>query len=306
MHRRMLVAFGLLSATVLTLVALPLAVAFRTIPVSPLGTAYTLGARLALTSDHVNAIARGETPAVNFRRSDYDMANKYVWQQAKLTRSGNCLDTLTPAGAPRPLSSVCQPRNQLVEQPERLYFKVGGAGAVTMGGYTRAPTDGRKLARGAMFQIEGEIGVGRTFETASFYKLELDATELDPSDLTDQSRAPKDQRESLHAEECDRLQPVKLRTFPLSALPRVLVKLCRYRAKDDKRLALVQYQSGLPQLTRWSDVVMCKDLLAQVLKAPRRADVAGCLGAHWNARERVDLSFVLFEVRPEGTFALLP
>ena len=49
-----------------------LALSYRTMPVSNLGVAYVMGARVALTADHVHAIAKGQTPTIEFRRKAQD------------------------------------------------------------------------------------------------------------------------------------------------------------------------------------------------------------------------------------------
>jgi hypothetical protein len=312
--QRGIVILGTIAAVALVgaagLVA-PVAFTYRAIPVSDKGSAYTLGVRHALTSDHVQEIWKGRAPQIRFRHRVRDPANKYVWQPAKLVRSGNCLDLVGDDGAPRTLPEACHAPDKIVEENNHFYFKVDEAGAINLRVVSKPPGDGSMEGHGAMFAVEGQIAVGHTFESAAFFTIEVDATALDPEDVKSTGETaglsePPDTRESMGAEDCGPPRLVRLHSpVVLSALPSVPAQLCRYRAKDGKMLALAQYPRGSLQLARWSDVVMCRALLMELLPESVPAEVAGCVGAHWHEREKTATSVVLFDRTRPGVLALL-
>jgi hypothetical protein len=120
---------------------------------------------------------------------------------------------------------------------------------------------------------------------------------------------PYTQREEEgHAEVggCDPPRLVRLRSpAVLWLLPSTPARICRFRFEDGTVLAIVQYQSGPMQRARWTDTVMCAALLAELFEANPKSRAAGCVGAHWNEVERLDVNLVLFEVTKQGGLALL-
>jgi hypothetical protein len=84
----------------------------------------------------------------------------------------------------------------------------------------------------------------------------------------------------------------------------IISQLASNRSTNDRTLALVHYRSGALQLTRFTDVVMCQALLAQLLVPAPDLQAAGCLGAHWNERVDPDISLVLFDTATPASYAL--
>jgi hypothetical protein len=163
-----------------------------------------------------------------------------------------------------------------------------------------------------MFAVEGEIGIGQTMKTAAFVRVEVSAPGLNMSDLGATPPPNVQPEEEGHSEVggCDPPRLVELHDpYVLRLLPRTAARLCRFRFEDGSVLALVQYQSGPMQLTRWTDAVMCRALLGELAgddaKAGRKSRAAGCIGAHWAGFERAEVSLVLFDVLEGSRLALI-
>ena len=134
-------------------------------PVSTLGVAYVIGARVALTADHVHAIAKGQTPTFEFRRMAQNPSNKYVWQRGKIERPAACLYDEADAGKGaivRPRS--CPDQDRISMSGDQLYFSVESGDALRIG-VSNKPLENRTVTNGALYEAEGEIGIGKSTRT---------------------------------------------------------------------------------------------------------------------------------------------
>lgn len=300
------VGTGLIAAAIAVAIT-PMANAYWSIPLSNRASAYTLGIRLALTSDDLHAIWEGRVPATLSRSRERDDVSKYLWQEAQLVRIGNCLD-LVAARTSRPLQrpAQCGERDKMEWNAARLHFRVEPDRAIAVSFADEPLANGGIIARGALIGVNGEIGLGVNRESATFFKIEFDATALDPQDVRPERNAhTQPSRTGTGGESCDDARMVRLRAFQLlSLLPPMQARLCRYRSKEGRILALVHYRSGPLQLARFTDVVMCQALLAQLFVPSPRVDAAGCLGARWNERVESAVNFVLFDATPGTHFTL--
>ena len=160
-----------------------LGLSYLTMPVSGLGVAYVIGARVALTSDQVQAIGRGETPKIEFRRRSEDMSNKYLWQRAKIERPAACLyyepDKDTGAiGHPK----NCPAQDRKTMAGDQLHFAVEPGGALRIGVSDKTPKNTTHVTNGALYEADGEIGIGKSIEQAAWFKFTLDAEWLNVID----------------------------------------------------------------------------------------------------------------------------
>jgi hypothetical protein len=112
-----------------------LALSYRTMPVSNLGVAYVMGARVALTADHVHAIAKGQTPTIEFRRKARDSSNKYVWQRGKIERPAACLyyEADATKGGAIGHPGYCPDQHRTSRAGDQLYFSVEPGDALRIG-----------------------------------------------------------------------------------------------------------------------------------------------------------------------------
>lgn len=269
-----------------------------------LGAAYTLGVRTGLTSADVHAIWDGKAPQLRFRPRQYDMNNNYIWQRATFSRPGNCLD-LTPdktTGRPTP-PAMCRERDRTKRSGDQLHFTVENDGAIRISVSDKPATDGKRTTDGALFEVEGQIGIGPTFDDAAKFPIRLDATGLFVPG-TDEKPNPDIQSDD--DREC--CAPVLQRVtspLPLWLLPATKARLCEITGSKDKKLLLVQLQSGLLQGAPWSDRLQCRALLRAFIATPPAGHYAGCLGAPWNGFDQTDLALSLFEITGGGDFASL-
>lgn len=308
-NRRLRIVAAVLGIVLLAALAATgsMALAYRAIPQSEKGSAYTVGVKFALSSDNLHDIWAGRTPTFVFRRREFDMGNRYVWQPATLTRPSKCLDAAGPDGARLALPDECRIADTLVRRPDRLYFSVDDKRTISVGVTNAPPNDGRVEGRGAMFGVEGEIGIGRTLKTTSFVKIDLSASGVNLMDLgatPPDNQQPEDEGHS-EVGGCDQPRLVSLHDpFVLRLLPATAARLCRFQFEDKSVLSIVQYQLGAMQVARWFDVVMCRALLAELLPHDAEPGAAACVGAHWAAFERAEVSLVLFELAQGSRLAL--
>jgi hypothetical protein len=286
---------------------LPLARASWSYPLSSRAAAYTLGIQFGLTADHVQQIWEGGTPAIQFRARGRDMNNKYVWQEGKLVRIGDCLDLIDKkTGTPRERAPECAQGDTIEVSGMRMHFKVRDDRAITIKTSTKAPEDGFRVAQGALFGTEGQVGFGLNFDYATFFKISFEAEELDPEDVKPE-RSSSDPAPAIASdvEGCEEPRLVRLRKYALlSLLPPVPARLCRYASKDGRILAMVYYRSGPLQHARFTDTLMCEALLAELLTITAKTDAAGCLGGRWNERIKPALNLVLFDATPRTYLAM--
>ncbi len=283
--------------------------AYRAIPpITDQGLAYTFGVQLALNSEHVHAIWEGKEPEIVFRSRQFDNNNKYTWQKATLRRPGQCLDLTDSKGAPATLSKLCAVPDKLEIDDKDFAFEVDAEKAISIG-VTNKPLSGNRIKpRGAMFGVEGHIGIGTRLETALDFHVELTASGVN---LADVDAVPIDPQGEDEGDEevggCGKPSLATMRLpIVLSFMPAVPARLCRFRAKAGGRiLSLIQYQRGLMRHSRVTTIVQCSALLNWMLRFDQPTDFGGCIGADWNKREAMEVDVVMFTisgVRRTGVF----
>jgi hypothetical protein len=284
-----------------------LALSYRTMPVSKLGVAYVIGARVALTADHVHAIAKGRMPAIEFRRKAQDSSNKYVWQRGKIERPAACLyyeaDATKGGAIGHPRSCPDQDRTSVAG--DQLQFSVEPGDALRIGVSDKPLKNTTNATNGALYEAEGEIGIGKSLDDAAWFKIELDAewlNVLDPPVPADASTDP----DGMDGE-CQPATRQRLRDpIVLGVVPAVAARLCPVKSeKSGRSLFLVHFQSGPLQWTDWTNRLSCRALLHRMMPSPSAGDLAGCLGGPWGGFDRTDLAFAFFEVTPSGEFAVI-
>ena len=287
-----------------------LGLAYYKMPVSTLGVGYVAGARTALTSDNVHAIARGETPIIEFRRRSEDMANKYLWQPAKFERPASCLSY-----EPHPDSGrighpkSCPELHRVSQSGERLNFSINADGSVLFGVSNKPLRNTTHVTDGALYETDGEIGIGTSLDDAAWFKFTLDAewlTVLDPPKPSDAASDP-----DWMDNKCTPASYARLRDpVILALLPPRAARICPVEPEkpEQKRgLFLVHFQSGPLQWADWSNRLACRALIERLMLSPPPApgDVAGCIGGPWGAFNRTDLYLAFFEVLPGGELAAI-
>jgi hypothetical protein len=280
-----------------------LGLSYRAMPVSTLGVAYVIGARVALTADQVQAIAKGQTLAIEFRRMSQDPSNKYVWQRGKIERPVACFRRETDSGdgaIVRPRSCPDQDRKSL--SGDQLYFFVEPGGALRIG-VSDKPLENRIATNGALYEAEGEIGIGKRERDAAWFKITLDAEWLNIPDPPVAAGTATDP--DLHV--CKPAGPQRLRDpVVLGILPPVAARLCEIKPeKPGRPLLLAHFQSGPLQWTDWTNRLGCRALLSRLMPSPAPGDLAGCIGGPWAGFDRTDLAVSFFEVTPSGEFAVI-
>jgi hypothetical protein len=280
-----------------------LGLSYLAMPVSTLGVAYVIGARVALTADHVHAIAKGQTPTFEFRRRAQDSSNKYVWQRGKIERPIACLYYETDAGngaIVRPGS--CPDQHRISTSGDQLYFSVEPGDALRIG-VSNKPLENSNVTNGALYEAEGEIGIGKSERNAAWFKIALDAewlNVLDPPVPADAATDP-DQHSCKPATRQSLRDPIVL-----GILPRVAARLCQVEPeKPGRPLFLVHFQSGPLQWTDWTNRLGCRALLYRLIPSPSPGDLAGCIGGPWGGFDRTDLAVSFFEFTPSGDFAVI-
>jgi len=283
-----------------------LGLSYLAMPVSGLGVAYVMGARVALTSDHVHAIARGETPGIEFLRKAEDMSNKYLWQRGKIERPAGCLyyetDKVTGAVA-HPKS--CPAQGRITTTGDQLHFAVEPGGALRIGVSDKPPKNTTHVTNGALYEADGEIGIGKSLEDAAWFKVTLDAEWLnvfDPPRPADSSTDPDWMESSCTPATRQRLRdPVVL-----GVMPAIAARLCPVKPeKPGRTLSLVHFQSGPLQWTDWTNRLGCRALLYRLMPSRTPGDLAGCIGGPWAKLDRTDLALSFFEITPSGEFAAI-
>jgi len=287
-----------------------LGLSYYAMPISKLGVGYVAGARTALTSDHVHAIARGETPTIAFRRRTEDMANKYLWQPAKFERPASCLYYEPDAETGRighPKS--CPEVHRMSSSGHRLYFEINADDSVRFGVSDKPLRNTTHVTDGALYETEGEIGIGTSLEDAAWFKFELDAEWLTVHDPPRPSDAATDP--DWMDNKCSTASYVRLRDPIMLALsPARAARICPVepeKPEQKRRLFLVHFQSGPLQWTNWTNRLGCRALLKSLMPSPPPSpgDVAGCIGGPWAAFNRTDLYLAFFEVLASGELAAI-
>jgi hypothetical protein len=287
-----------------------LALSYYNMPISKLGVGYVAGARTALTSRHVHVIARGETPTIEFRRRSEDMANKYLWQPAKFERPASCLyyepdPTSGRIGHPK----SCPEMHRVSTSGDRLYFTINPDDSVRFGVSDKPLRDTTHVTDGALYEAEGEIGIGTSLEDAAWFKFMLDAewlTVTDPPRPADAASDPDGMGEKCTTASYPRLRdPLVLAMAPARA-----ARLCPIdpeKPSQKRRLFLVHFQSGPLQWTNWTNRLGCRALLRSLMPSPPPSpgDVAGCIGGPWGSFNRADLYLTFFEVLAGGELATI-
>ncbi len=280
-----------------------LGLSYLAMPVSTLGVAYVIGARVALTADHVHAIAKGQTPTFEFRRMAQNPSNKYVWQRGKIERPAACLYNEADAGKGaivRPRS--CPDQDRISMSGDQLYFSVESGDALRIG-VSNKPLENRTVTNGALYEAEGEIGIGKSTRDAAWFKITLDAEWLNVVDPPGPAEAATDP--DWHR--CKPATRQRLRhPLVLGILPPVAARLCQVEPeKSGRPLFLVHFQSGPLQWTEWTNRLGCRALLSRLMPSPSPGDLAGCLGGPWGGFDRTDLAVAFFEVTASGEFAVI-
>ena len=278
--------------------------AYRAIPVSALGVGYAIGAGVALTSDQVHIIAKGQTPTIEFLRKAQGPSNKYLWQRARIERPASCLHYETSAidgtfGHPR----SCPDRDRITLSGDQLHFSVEAESALRIGVSDKPVKNTTHVTNGALYEAEGEIGIGKSLEDAAWFKVTLDAewlNVLDPPVPADQSTDP-----DWHS--CTPATRQRLRDpFVLGILPGVAARLCQVKPeKPGRPLFLVHFQSGPLQWTDRTNRLGCRALLHRLMPSFSPGDLAGCIGGPWGGLDRTDLAISFFEVTSSGELAVI-
>jgi hypothetical protein len=159
---------------------------------------------------------------------------------------------------------------------------------------------------GALYETEGEIGIGTSLEDAAWFKFALDAewlTVLDPPRPADAANDP-DWMDG----KCTPASYTRLRDpVVLALLPPRAARICPVepeKPEQKRRLFLVHFQSGPLQWMGWTNKLACRALLKALMPSiSTTGDVAGCIGGPWAAFNRTDLYLAFFEVLPRGELA---
>ena len=283
-----------------------LGLSYLTMPVSGLGVAYVIGVRVALTADQVQAIAKGETPKIEFLRKAEDMSNKYLWQRGKILRPAACLyyepDKVTGAIA-HPKNCPAQDRKTIAG--DQLHFAVEPEGALRIGISDKPLKNTTHVTNGALYEAEGEIGIGKSIQEAAWFKVVLDAewlNVLDPPRPADLGADPDWMDSSCAPATWQRLRdPVVL-----GVMPAIAARLCPVKPeKPGRALSLVHFQSGPLQWTDWTNRLGCRALLYRLMPSRTPGDLAGCIGGPWAKMDRTDLALSFFEITPSGDLAAI-
>lgn len=283
-----------------------LGLSYLTMPVSGLGVAYVMGARVALTSDQVQAIAKGETPKIQFLRKADDMSNKYLWQRAKISRPAACLyyepDKVTGA-IEHPKNCPAEDRKTMAG--DQLHFAVEPGGALRIGVSDKPLTNTTHVTNGALYEAEGEIGIGKSIEQAAWFKVTLDAEWLNVFDPPRAANSGTDP--DIMDGACESAIRLRLRDpIVLGVMPTIAARLCRVQPeKAGRPLLLVHFQSGPLQWMDWTNRLGCRALLYRLMPSRTPGDLAGCLGGPWARMDSTDLALAFFEVTPSGDFAAI-
>jgi hypothetical protein len=211
-----------------------LAFAYSAMPVSATGFAYGIGARVFLTSDDVHALWEGRTPQIVARRRQHSSSNKYVWQRGTLARPGNCLDPVQASEKPPRSTTLCTEQDAVTKGEDTLYVQVTPDNAISIRTGTHSPGEGWRGLLGGLYEAEGKIGIGESFDGAATFSLLLDADELNIADLSlpPDPNFPSDDDD----ESCTKPAAHALRTpAPLWLLPAVPAALPhpRYQGEQD-------------------------------------------------------------------------
>ena len=281
-----------------------LELSYRAMPVSALGVAYTIGASVALTYDQVHAIAKGQTPTIQFLRKAQNPSNKFVWQRGSIERPASCLSYESTAingatGHPR----SCPDRDRISRSGSQLHFSVEAGDALRIG-VSDKPVENTQVTNGALYEAEGEIGIGKSPDDAARFKILLDAewlNVLEPPLPADDGGDP-DPMES-----CEPATRQPLRNpIVLGILPDVVARLCRVEPeKSGRPLFLVHFQSGPMQWTERTNRLGCRALLYRLMPSFSPGDLAGCIGGPWGGFDQTDLALAFFEVTPSGELAVI-
>ena len=280
-----------------------LGLSYLAMPVSTLGAAYVIGARVALTADHVHAIAKGQTPTFEFRRRAQDPSNKYIWQRGKIERPIACLYNETDAGkGPVVRPKSCPDQDRISLSGDQLNFAVEPGNTLRIG-VSDKPQENRSVTNGALYEAEGEIAIGKSEKDAAWFKIALDAEWLDVLDPP----VPADPATDPDQHSCEPATRQRLHNpIILGILPRVTARPCQVEPeKSGRSLLLVHFQSGPLQWTNWTNRLGCRALLYRLMPSPSPGDLAGCIGGPWGGFDRTDLAVAFFEVTPSGEFAVI-
>jgi len=279
---------------VAVLAALPvadLALAYLAMPHSALRNAYSLGIRVGLDGDNLNDIAAGRKPVIRFRSLKGGDANLYIWQEAKLVRPGNCLDsTLSPA-----MTERCRAIHQIEPDANRLVFKKDADGALHIGVHDKPLLADQFEARGALHEIEGEIAIGDDFDTASRFHVEVEGWQVGAGRNVDAaSEALGDCRPPIALQP---MQPVALRLHGP-----IRVQTCIVRSKGQKEMLLVLYQRSAIQSLRWLEAELCRGLVLAIVDNVPPSGLAACLNAYWSEIGKHDAGLTLLRKLEDGRF----
>jgi hypothetical protein len=309
MFRAALAIVGVI-VVVVGVAAARLGLSYYLMPVSKLGVGYVVGARVALTSDNVHAIAGHESPTIEFRRRSEDMANKYTWQPSKLERPASCLyyepnPETGQIGHPK----SCPTAHRVIPSGMRFYFSIEPGGAVRLGASDKPLRNTDHVTDGALYEADGEIGIGTSLDDAAWFKFTLDAEWLTVLDPPKPSNAASDP--DWMDNKCAPASYVRLRDpLILALLPPRAARICPVepeKPERKRRLFLVHFQSGLLQWADWTNRLGCRALLKRLMPSPPPApgDVAGCIGGPWAEFNRTDLYLAFFEVLPHRELAAI-
>lgn len=158
-------------------------------------------------------------------------------------------------------------------------------------------------AFGTVYGVEGEIGIGRDFQTSSRFKVEIEGG-LAQGDAA--AGAATDEAEIEGEENCTAARITRpIAPFVIAKLPGTLSRQCSFVSSDQRRLVLMQLQHGLFPQSLAIRKLNCRALLRTAIRAARAPDFAGCLSANWSKTESPVAALVLFQSLGDGEWAVI-
>jgi hypothetical protein len=252
--------------------------------------AYKLGISVAVVATDLPAIKGGQIPKPNFRHGQGNPST-YFWHRAHLERSGDCLDA--KRGQPNDLD--CKKPSALTPSSNRLVFSLLQDDSQKIEVQAKPLTVGQNEAFGAVYGVEGQIAIGRDFQSASLFKVEIDGGLFEE---TSKVGGVPDEDTVYNEGTCTAPRAVSL-TEPsiIAILSAGLTRHCTFTSEDNRSLVLLQHNHGLLQWSLTTSTLHCKALLKTVVITVPIPDYAGCLSANWNETAFPVVKLVIFQSR---------
>ena len=283
-----------------------LGLSYLTMPVSGLGVAYVIGARVALTLP------------IRFRRSPRERRPRSNSADGRRTCPTNISGSAARSCGPRRASimkrtrrrgAVAHPKNCPAQDRERSRATScilrWSPRRLRIGVSNKPLTNTTHVTNGALYEAEGEIGIGKSLETQPGSRVTLDAewlNVLDPPRPADWGPIPTG-----WTVVCARWLAKttrSLRSRRDAGDCRAAVSRQTGKGRPDA-LSLVHFQSGPLQWTDWTNRLGCRALLYRLMPSRTPGDLAGCIGGPWAKMDQTDLALSFFEITPSGEFAAI-